>query len=88
MVCNLRLGQCLRKSLTPTVGKFWHENKKPFRPTAGLGTYEKRAEERTAREAMKAREKEMKDEKEASRSVCSPAARLDQLGADSDNARI
>ncbi|EGE78347.1 hypothetical protein RJZ56_001332 [Blastomyces dermatitidis] len=48
-------------------GKNWHDNKTPFRPTAGQTSFAKRLEERKAREAMKEREKEMKDEKEAER---------------------
>ena len=51
------------------AGKNWHETKKPFRPTAGLTSYQKRLEERKAREAMKEKEKEMKEEKEAERQV-------------------
>ncbi|EED15943.1 rRNA processing protein CgrA [Talaromyces stipitatus ATCC 10500] len=48
-------------------GKNWHTPKKPFRPTAGLKSYEKRLEERNNLAAMKEREKEMKEEKEAER---------------------
>ncbi|PGH33711.1 rRNA-processing protein CGR1 [[Emmonsia] crescens] len=48
-------------------GKNWHDNKTAFRPTAGQTTYAKRVEERKAREAMKEKEKGMKDEKEAER---------------------
>ncbi|KLJ06247.1 hypothetical protein EMPG_10333 [Blastomyces silverae] len=48
-------------------GKNWHDNKTPFRPTSGQTSYAKRLEERKAHEAMKEREKEMKDEKEAER---------------------
>lgn len=55
--------------LTNPSGKNWHEPKKPFRPTAGLTSYQKRLEERKAREAMKEKEKEMKEEKEAERQV-------------------
>jgi rRNA-processing protein CGR1 len=51
------------------VGKQWHETKKAFRPTSGLTSYTRRQEERTAKDAMKAKEKEMKDEKEATRQV-------------------
>jgi hypothetical protein len=52
------------------LGKQWHEPKKAFRPTAGLTSYEKRAEKRKEQEATKAREKEMKEEKAATRQVC------------------
>lgn len=51
------------------TGKQWHEPKSAFRPKAGNGTYEKRQEERKAMDAVKAKEKEMKDEKEAERVV-------------------
>ncbi|PQE24065.1 hypothetical protein CJF31_00011589 [Rutstroemia sp. NJR-2017a BVV2] len=50
-----------------SLGKQWHEPKKAFRPRAGNNSYEKRARERTALATMKAKEKEMKDEKEADR---------------------
>ncbi|PSR97491.1 hypothetical protein BD289DRAFT_425623 [Coniella lustricola] len=48
-------------------GKQWHAPKKAFRPASGLTPYEKRAKERVALAAMKVKEKEMKDEKEAER---------------------
>jgi hypothetical protein len=51
------------------AGKNWHENKKPFRLNAGLTSYEKRLEQRKTMAAIKEREKEMKDEKEAERQV-------------------
>lgn len=51
------------------TGKQWHAPKKAFRPGSGLTSYEKRAKERVALAAMKAKEKEMKDEKEAERQV-------------------
>ena len=51
------------------TGKQWHEPKSAFRPKAGNSTYEKRQEERKAMAAVKAKEKEMKDEKEAERQV-------------------
>ncbi|KAK0103290.1 hypothetical protein ONS95_005322 [Cadophora gregata] len=50
-------------------GKQWHVPKTAFRPKAGNGTYEKRQAERVAMAAVKAKEKEMKDEKEAARQV-------------------
>ncbi|KAK2748371.1 hypothetical protein FQN55_004307 [Onygenales sp. PD_40] len=48
-------------------GKNWHVAKAAFRPTSGQTPYAKRLEERRNREAMKEKEKEMKDEKEAER---------------------
>lgn len=51
------------------LGKQWHAQKKAFRPTAGLSSYEKRQKDRTAMVQMKAKEKEMKEEKEEGRQV-------------------
>jgi len=51
------------------IGKQWHQSKTAFRPRAGLTSYEQRDRERKAMQAVKAREKEMKDEKEADRQV-------------------
>ncbi|KAF2739206.1 rRNA-processing protein CGR1 [Polyplosphaeria fusca] len=48
-------------------GKQWHPNKTAFRPRANQKSYAKRTEDRKALAAVKAREKEMKDEKEAVR---------------------
>ena len=48
-------------------GKQWHEQKKAFRPTAGLSSYEKRQKEKALREQVRAKEKELKDEKEEAR---------------------
>jgi len=59
------------------AGKQWHALKKAFRPGSGLTSYEKRAKERVERAAMKAKEKELKDEKEAERQVGSPLRRMD-----------
>lgn len=58
-----------RSRLTVSTGKQWHQPKKAFRPNSGLTSYAKRAEERKALAAIKAKEKEMKDEKEAERQV-------------------
>jgi hypothetical protein len=58
-----------KKKLTRS-GKNWNTPKKAFRPTAGLKSYEKRLQDRNNLAAMKEREKEMKDEKEAERQVC------------------
>ena len=58
------------RSLTDDLpGKQWHAQKKAFRPTAGLSTFEKRSKDRALMAQMKAKEKEMKDEKEAERQV-------------------
>ncbi|KAJ5937003.1 hypothetical protein N7466_003453 [Penicillium verhagenii] len=48
-------------------GKNWHDNKRAFRPTAGLTSYTKRQELRKHQDAVKEREREMKQEKEAER---------------------
>ena len=50
-------------------GKQWHEPKSAFRPKAGNSSYGKRRVERIAMSTVKAKEKEMKDEKEADRRV-------------------
>ena len=52
------------------AGKQWHEPKKAFRPASGLTPYAKRAKDRVTHALVKAKEKEMKDEKEAERQVC------------------
>lgn len=71
--CPRQAIRCWRQSLCLTPhhlpGKQWHAPKKAFRPGSGLTSYEKRAKERVALAAMKAKEKEMKDEKEADRQV-------------------
>jgi hypothetical protein len=51
------------------IGKQWHEQKKPFRPTSGLSSYAQRLEKRKATDSMKAKEREMKEETEATRQV-------------------
>ncbi|CAI6283808.1 unnamed protein product [Periconia digitata] len=48
-------------------GKNWHDPKKPFRPRANQTSFEKRTRERQTLAATKAKEKELKDEKEAER---------------------
>lgn len=55
--------------LTGKTGKHWHAQKSAFRPRAGQTSYSARSTERKAMEAMKAKEKEMKDEKAAEREV-------------------
>lgn len=52
------------------TGKQWHEPKKAFRPAAGLTSYAKRAKDRVTHALVKAKEKELKEEKEAERQVC------------------
>lgn len=54
----------------PTTGKqFMHGERKPFRPTSGLTSYEKRAARDKETALVKAHEKELKDEKDAERQV-------------------
>lgn len=48
-------------------GKNWRPVKKAFRPTAGQTSYEKRKAADALRTTMKAKEQEMKDEKQAER---------------------
>ena len=59
-------------NLTLTSGKQWHIAKTAFRPgTKSTGnSYAQRTLERQAISATKAKEKEMKEEKEAERQVC------------------
>jgi hypothetical protein len=58
----------LRTKLYPP-GKQWHAPKKAFRPASGLTSYEQRAKLRVTQAATKAKEKELKEEKEAERKV-------------------
>jgi rRNA-processing protein CGR1 len=51
------------------AGKQWLPPKKAFRPASGLTSYEQRNKTRVAQAAMKAKEKEMKEEKETERKV-------------------
>jgi hypothetical protein len=60
----------LTSELGKSAGKQWHPVKQAFRPNAGLTTYAKRAKLRADMTIMKAKEKEMKEEKEAERQVC------------------
>ncbi|EXJ78346.1 hypothetical protein A1O3_09507 [Capronia epimyces CBS 606.96] len=48
-------------------GKNWHAPKKAFRPTAGQISYAKRKEQDKIKQAIKAKEQEMKAEKEQQR---------------------
>ena len=59
----------LRNGILTCTGKQWHDNKGPFRPKAGQTSWEKRSEERKALAAVKAKEKELKEEKESERQV-------------------
>jgi rRNA-processing protein CGR1 len=52
-----------------SAGKQWHDNKSAFRPRANQSSWEKRTVERKALAAVKAKEKELKDEKESERQV-------------------
>lgn len=52
-----------------SLGKQWHPVKKAFRPKAGNTPYEKRKANDEAMAATKAKEKEMKEEKEVKRKV-------------------
>jgi rRNA-processing protein CGR1 len=70
MVClRLQFYHCQVCMLTWFSGKQWHAPKKAFRPASGLTSYEKRAQARIAQAATKAKEKELKEEKEAERQV-------------------
>jgi len=60
------------------AGKQWHAPRNAFRPKTGNSTYEKRQEERKVMATVKAKEKEMKEEKEAERQVSS-ASRPDAV---------
>ena len=51
------------------AGKQWHDNKTAFRPRANQTSWEKRTIERKTLAANKAKEKELKEEKEAERQV-------------------
>jgi hypothetical protein len=50
-------------------GKQWHDNKTAFRPRANQTSWDKRTAERKSLAAIKAKEKELKEEKEAERQV-------------------
>jgi hypothetical protein len=68
MVCDSCVW-ILQPCILTLPGKQWHDNKGPFRPKAGQTSWEKRSEERKALAAVKAKEKELKDEKESERKV-------------------
>lgn len=69
MVSPLLVAAILEQTNMESAGKHWHPQKSAFRPKAGQTSYEKRTAERKAMAAMKAKEKEMKDEKEDERQV-------------------
>jgi hypothetical protein len=52
-----------------SLGKQWHDNKTAFRPRANQTSWDKRTVERKALAAVKAKEKELKEEKETERQV-------------------
>jgi hypothetical protein len=64
------------KDLYKEIGKQWKQTKTQFRPgmASGRKTFEERQVERQAYAAMKAREKEMKDEKIQKKKVCGDCA--------------
>lgn len=55
------------KRLIASSGKQWHDNKSAFRPRANQTSFEKRTAERKALAAVKAKEKELKDDKAAAK---------------------
>jgi hypothetical protein len=55
----------------PLSAKIPHENKAAFRPGTGHTSYAKRTEKQKQEAEVKKMEKEMKDEKEQERQVCS-----------------
>jgi rRNA-processing protein CGR1 len=69
MVSLLFQGSQEVSRLTRLTGKQWHDNKTAFRPRANQTSWDKRTAERKALAATKAKEKEMKEEKEAERQV-------------------
>lgn len=52
------------------TGKQWHQTKTAFRPRTNQTSFARRQEEKKALDAVKAKEKEMKDEKQAEKQVC------------------
>lgn len=61
-----------RHVLTQYSGKQWHGPRKAFRPKAGNTSWVKRSKAMKDMAATKAKEKDMKDEKEQARQVKSP----------------
>ncbi|KAF2035680.1 hypothetical protein EK21DRAFT_84109 [Setomelanomma holmii] len=56
-------------------GKQWHDNKKAFRPRTNQTSWDKRTAERKVLAATKAKEKELKEEKEAAKQQRTDALR-------------
>jgi len=72
------------------TGKQWKESKKQFRPgmRSARKTYEERQADRVAMAAMKAREKEMKDEKARKKKVTPPPIQTIWIYADPTQEQI
>jgi rRNA-processing protein CGR1 len=71
--CAHQVSRGLHTLIAFFTGKQWHDNKTAFRPRANQTSWDKRTAERKALAAVKAKEKEMKEEKEAERQVrCCP----------------
>jgi hypothetical protein len=60
---------CAELAANRIAGKQWHDNKTAFRPRANQSSWEKRTVERKALAAVKAKEKELREEKEAVKQV-------------------
>jgi rRNA-processing protein CGR1 len=60
---------CAELAANRIAGKQWHDNKAAFRPRANQSSWEKRTVERKALAAVKAKEKELREEKEAVKQV-------------------
>ena len=76
------IAQCILTNCS--TGKQWHAQKSAFRPTSGQTSYEKRTVERKAMTALRAKEKEMKDEKEKERQVCRTIRKVSGLSAETN----
>lgn len=63
------LSYAVRNLADVLAGKQWHVLKSAFRPKAGQSSYARRSVERKTLAATKAKEKDMKDTKEAERQV-------------------
>ena len=51
------------------IGKQWHDTKSPFRPMAGLSSYEQRIKQQERIATTKGAERQLKEEKESQRQV-------------------
>jgi rRNA-processing protein CGR1 len=56
-----------RLEVDKRTGKQWHDNKSAFRPRSNQTSWDKRTAERKAMAAVKAKEKELKDDKAAAK---------------------